>query len=200
MLAVTLTCAFLIQQSFTPSWVASGVDRQRPDASVVRGTAELDPASAFEAARKAATSRVRERWEARAAELVEESAPAWLPAFVTDQEVRRWLARVEPARGLEILDRADRERQHDFGVSYQTSLLVGEDPDALRRAEQRLGQQLRRAERTFLARVGGTMGFWMLLALGVFWLDRLSRGYMTGRLTLLALGIGAGVPVVLFLV
>ena len=40
----------------------------------------------------------------------------------------------------------------------------------------------------------------MVLALGVFWLDRLSRGYMTGRLSLLALAIGAGAPVVLFLV
>ncbi len=200
MLAVTLTCALLIQQPLTPNWVATGVDHERPSATVVRGTAELDPARAYETAHREAVSRLRERCEARAEQLIQEAAPAWLPTFVTDQEVRRWLARMDLEDGLRILDRADRERQHDFGLSYQTSLLVAEDSSFLSRAERRLGQQLRRAEKTFVVRSGVTLGLWIFLALGVFWLDRLSRGYMTGRLSLLALAIGAGAPVVLFLV
>ena len=204
MLALTLTCALLMQQpefsGWTPDWVTSGVDRDRPAATVVQGTAELDTAEAFESARAEAISRLRQRWEARAEKVVQEAAPAWLPAFVTERAVRDWMAHLEPDRALEVLDRADRERQHSFGPSYQTSLLVVEDPDLLRRAERRLGQQLARAQREFLTRAGGTLGLWAFLALGVFWLDRLSRGYMTGRLTLLATAIGAGVPVVLFLV
>ena len=200
MLAVTLTCALLMQQPIVPSWVATGVDHERPTATVVRGTAELNPAQAYETAHREALSRLRERCEVRAEEIIQEVTPAWLPAFITEKEVRRWLARMDLDEGLKILDRADRERQHDFGLSYQTSLLVREKPSFLSRAERRLGQQLRRAEKTFLMRSGATLGLWMVLALGVFWLDRLSRGYMTGRLSLLALAIGAGAPVVLFLV
>ena len=200
MLAETLTFALLIQQSLTPSWVATGMDRGQPTATVVVGTAELDLPTAFQAAHREAVLSLRERCEDRAEQLVGDVAPAWLPALITDQAVRRWLARMDLAREVRILDRSDRERHHDFGSSYQTSLLVAGAPEFLERATSRLGRDLRRAERAFLTRSGGTLGFWVILALGAFWLDRLSRGYMTGRLTFLALATGVAVPVVLFLI
>ena len=38
--------------------------------------------------------------------------------------------------------------------------------------------------------------FWLVLAFGYAWLDRLSRGYMTGRLRLLGVLSGVAVPIV----
>lgn len=200
MLAETLTFALLIQQSFTPSWVETGMDREQPTATVVKGTAELDLAAAYETAHREAVLSLRQRYEDRAEQIVGDIAPAWLPSLITDKTVRRWLARMDLPREVRVLDRSDRERHHEFGSSYQTSLLVVDDPELLERATSRLGRDLRRAEREFLARSGGTLGFWVILALGAFWLDRLSRGYMTGRLTFLALATGVAVPVVLFLI
>ncbi|MEE9127067.1 MAG: hypothetical protein V3U11_07995, partial [Planctomycetota bacterium] len=91
MLAETLTFALLIQQSFTPSWVATGMDREQPTATVVRGAAELDLATAYETAHREAVLSLRERYEDRAEQLVGDIAPAWQPSLITDKTVRRWL-------------------------------------------------------------------------------------------------------------
>ena len=44
---------------------------------------------------------------------------------------------------------------------------------------------------------GGAVAFaWATLALAVGWFDRLSRGYMTGRLRLLGVLLGVAVPAI----
>jgi len=45
---------------------------------------------------------------------------------------------------------------------------------------------------------GGTVILWAALALLCGWLDRLTRGYMSGRLRLLFSGVGLGLPAIAF--
>jgi hypothetical protein len=168
------------------------------DAFAVTGTPELDSAAAFRAAMNQAEAKVRDAQRERAQLVAAEWRPFWMPPVFVDQVVARWGQAPQRTTGLCIVDRTDQRREHEFGSSYQTTLWVREDPDALARGERELRQQLAQLRLRTLATSGGTVVFWALLTFAVGWLDRLSRGYLTGRLRLLGLVLGSAVPAVAF--
>ena len=168
-------------------------------ASAVCGAAELTPVAAYDSARQRATQQVRDRWQQRAEATFVAERPFWLPEFVARERVRT-IVRDLPLEPLcLVVDREDRERQHEFGSSWQTTLWVAEDPQLAQRLERDLRSCQRALERSTLRRFGVTVVGWALLALGVGWFDRLTRGYATGRLRLLGFLLGSALPAFLFL-
>jgi hypothetical protein len=176
-----------------------GSDRNTPELVAVRGDTELSSAAAFESARVRAEDMLRERWQGRADRIATAMRPVWLPSVLYEQAARRWLYGLPLERNLKILDREDREREHDLGTSWQTTLWVAEDPRGVADGERAFRGELKRVEQRTLARAGITMGFWVALGLALAWVDRLSRGYMTGRLRLLGILLATAVPAILFL-
>lgn len=168
-------------------------------AVAVRGDAELDPATAFASARRKAETHVRDRWRERAHRTFEQR-PFWLPEFLSREAERRWVNNLPVQEMVQLVDREDRERVHEFGNSYQTTLWVAEDDRHVQRRERELRGELRRLERATALKLGGITATWTVLALLLVWLDRLSRGYMTGRLCVIGLLAGGAVPLALTLV
>lgn len=200
MLAMILAGALaLVTPQVDPAaWLDDGVDASRPSAVKFTGEVELTPADAFDSARACAEDGVRERLESEARALADAASPAWLPNFVAELEVRRWAEHELRHRSLEILDRRDVVRDHGFGKSFQTHLLVERyEPSARDRGG--LQHRLRRAGQLFLAKCGGTLALWGALVVLFWWLDRLSRGYMSWRLRFAAIVVGLVVPGVAFL-
>lgn len=199
MLAIALTLA-LFAQDPTASWVgARPLAATVSEACAVRGDAELSPAAALASARQRAEQQFRERWTERAERIVSRQRPIWLPGQLLRLDADRWLAALPIERSLCVVDREDRQRDHEFGQSYQTTLWVLEDDAFVARSERQLRQHLDRATRRIVFKSGGTVLFWAALALLLGWVDRLSRGYMTGRLRLVGLLLGSAVPVTAFL-
>ena len=193
MLAILLSTCFCCQPPQEPQFsMASAV--------AVRGDAELTPAAALASAQLRVDEHVRTVWQERAERTVGRLRPFWLPALLTEGAVERWIADLPVRRVVRLVDREDRERMHEFGNSYQTTLWIAEDPRAVQQGEQRLRAELRRLERSTVARCGGVAAGWVALALVLGWLDRLSRGYMTGRLLVIGLLAGASMPTLAFLV
>lgn len=192
MLGLLLSTCLLGLPPQGPATAASAV--------AVRGDAELTPAAAFASARTKVDEHVRALWRERAERAVQYQRPFWVPELLGDETVRRWLADLQVSQLVSCVDREDREREHEFGNSYQTTLWVAEDPHAVQRGEQRLRGELRRLERTTAYKYGGIAAGWTLLVMVLGWLDRLTRGYMTGRLRVAGLIGGVAVPVIAFLV
>ena len=169
-------------------------------AVAVRGDAELTPAEALQSAEERVEEHLREVWRDRAERPAERLRPFWLPRVFTDMAIRRWLADLSVERLAVRVDREDRERVHEFGNSYQTTLWIAEDPRAIASSERGLKRRLRRLEQRTAAKAGGVALGWVVLALVLGWLDRLSRGYMTGRLRAIGLFGALLLPATLFLV
>jgi len=173
---------------------------QMADAVAVSGEAELSAAEAYASASRAAEDHLRRRWQHRVDRAVAERRPFWLPAILVEDRVQRWLLDLPMSRLTRIVDRHDKERIHEFGNSYQTTLWVAEEPRFVETGAARLRDELRRLERATAIRYGCIVAGWAILALVIGWIDRLSRGYMTGRLRLLGLTCGVVFPVIAFLV
>ena len=169
------------------------------EAVAVRGDAELSPAEAFESARRRAEDHVRERWQQRADRTWAER-PFWVPDVVASHAMGRCLDDLALERSMVLVDRQDHERTHEFGNSYQTTLWVAEEPNSILQREHLLRKRLRELERVTAIKYGGIAASWVLLGVLLGWIDRLSRGYMTGRLRLLGLLAAAAIPTVTFLV
>lgn len=200
MLALIFALTLLPQEPGTPkAWVDSPGAAAAAEAFVVHGTPELDPRVATDAAMAEARESLRTRLLDQAATLVAGQAPAWMPAFLTDKVAHNWVARQDLGKALQVIDRDHKVRDHGFGKSYQAYLLVREDTHWLERESGRLALDLRRSAKTFAGGCLAVVGGWALLALVLFWLDRASRGYMTGRLWLLGLVLGAAFPSFLLL-
>lgn len=199
MLATILSLGLLVQASFASHGQPTPAGDPPVDAVVVRGDAELTPAAALASARRKAEESFRQAWTERAERLAATGRPFWLPAVFTRQVTDRWLASLPAERALKIVDREDKRREHEFGASWQTTLWVVEDPRAIEAGERLLRHELRRCETLTLGKSGITVAFWAVLGFSLSWLDRLSRGYMTGRLRLLGLLLGSAVPALLFL-
>ncbi|MBX3462504.1 MAG: hypothetical protein KF830_04995 [Planctomycetes bacterium] len=167
-------------------------------AVAVRGDTELTAAEAYASACRRAEEHVRTRWSDRARAALARR-PFWVPAGLAERTVGRWIDDLPLAESLRLVDRDDREREHEFGHSYQTTLWVVEEPDRVGSWERLLREHLRQLEQSTALRFGGIAGAWVLLALTVGWLDRLSRGYMTGLLRGLGLAAAAAVPAITFL-
>ena len=200
MLALTLALTMLAQSpQEMKSWVDQDGDADRPNAHVVSGMPELTPKEAWDSA----NARVREQRQERLVEAgrryLEREAPAWLPDFVGNRVLREWCTEQGSRPSDEILDRDLLVRDHDFTRSYQGFLLVEERRGLVNASPRSLERKLRSAQGAFIRRCGATCMFWGLLALGAWWLDRLTRGYMTVRLRLLALAGGVVGPVLIML-
>lgn len=169
-------------------------------AVAVRGDAELTPAAALASARNKVEDHVRGLWEERARRAQAAIRPFWVPEVLSDQAIRRWLAGLQVAQLTRCVDREDKEREHEFGSSYQTTLWVAEDTSVAQRNEQRLRRELHHLERLTAIKYGGIAASWVALVVLLGWVDRLSRGYMTGRLRLVGLLGAAAVPTIAFLV
>ncbi|MCK5944833.1 MAG: hypothetical protein KAI24_22790 [Planctomycetes bacterium] len=169
-------------------------------AVAVRGDTELSPAEALASAEARVDEHIRRVWRDRAQRAAERHRPFWMPELLTEGAVQSWLADLPVEQLIARVDREDRERVHEFGNSYQTTLWIAEKPELVERGERRLRAELRRLERTTAVKAGGVAAGWVVLALILAWIDRLSRGYMTGRLR--AIGVLGGVlmPAALFLV
>jgi hypothetical protein len=198
MIATALSCVLFAQAPMAALAVAdpSGA---ASEAIAVRGDAELTPAAAYDSARTRAELHLQERWLERGRRLVVEQRPFWLPSLLAERAVARWLAGSPASEGMRIVDRDDRKREHEFGSSWQTTLWVAEDPRHVAHGERALRRELERVQQRTLLVSGGTVAFWAGLLFVLAWLDRLSRGYMTGRLRLVGLVLGAAVPAVAFL-
>jgi hypothetical protein len=194
-----LLCATLLAPQGPTDWARDGVDPRHPGAVVVVGMPELSPREAMASAEAEARAIRRQRLESRGAELIEDRARFWLPPFVRSRALAGWVDEQGAALPLELLDREETVRDHGFGKSFQTHLVVGSaEPNEA--ALRRLARRLDREGQRFLATCGGTLGLWAVLAFAWAWFDRLSRGYMTGRLAAIAVAMGVVVPGVAFLV
>ena len=194
---VAVTCA---QAPQSPDWLEAGCDSTRPHAIVVSGTAELTPNEAFQTAIDRVQEANRERLRAQGTRIVAAQKPFWLPAFVTDRVLEDWLRRAERSGATpRVLAREDKVRDHGFGNSYQTWLLVEPEPAGASPGDGRLMGALRQSSRLFVLKCGGTVLLWGFLALVGTWLDRLTRGYMTGRLRLIGWALGIAIPTIAFL-
>ncbi len=196
MFALLLTACLSVPAPQGPSTAPSPVQA----AVAVRGDAELTPADALASAEARVEEHVRRRWRDRAAAASLRHRPFWMPAALTDHATSRWLAELPVKQLVAQVDRADRERVHEFGNSYETTLWVAEVPGAVQRGEHQLRCVLRDLERDTALKAVGVVSTWFVLALILGWVDRLSRGYMTGRLRAIGLLGGALLPVVLFVV
>lgn len=169
-------------------------------AVAVSGDTELSPADALASAELRVDEHIRSLWQERAKRAASRQSPFWMPQTLTDNTVRRWLGDLSVPRLIKQVNRDDKERVHEFGNSYQTTLWIAEDREMVERGESRLRAALHRLERTTAVKAGGIAAGWVFLALLLGWLDRLSRGYMTGRLRAIGVLGGLLVPAALFLV
>lgn len=155
--------------------------RPGADAIAVRGEPELTAAAALASAEARLGEQLRAGWRQRASALAAEAA-GWLPQAAVDGVVARWLAATPTAELVRVVDRADRTRDHGFGASWQTTLWYAEDAQLRRRGEAALRAEFAAVRRDCVVRGGAVAGAWATLAFLVGWFDRLTRGYMTGRL------------------
>ena len=181
------------------TWVDRGYDPGEPNAHSVSGTPELTRKAAWASATKRAVQDHDERLAELAGDTANATTSSWLPEFVVAKVVREWTREQTRRTRPKVLDRDLLVREHGFGRSYQAFLLLDElDPSVASRSRG-LSRRLAKAERMFLAKCGGTVGLWALLALVLAWIDRLTRGYMTGRLYLIGAALGVCGPILLVL-
>jgi len=169
-------------------------------AVAVRGEPELTPAAAYASAYRRAEAQVQARWQERAERQLASQRPFWLPEVVAQKALQQWLHSLPADQLLACVDRQDREREHEFGSSWQTTLWVAEPTGLLPQHERAMAQTLRRTQRETAFRYGGIVGGWTLVWLLVGWFDRLTRGYMTGRLRSIGALLALSFPVLAFLV
>lgn len=195
MLAVLIVAALNLQgpQAGEPDWLEDGLDPRRPAAVRVVGSVELSPAEAFASARSEAATTFESEAVRTAFERAGDVVPFWMPNFIVERVVDRWQRQYVSGRCFEIVDREDVVRDHGFGPSFQTHLLVEPLPPS-DRAVSRLRHRVHCATEALMVHGGGTLAFWAVLAIAFWWIDRLSRGYMSGRLLTLALALGVTVP------
>jgi len=202
MLALTLVTITLVQAPQAPlalkAWVDQEGDPGRPDSYVVSGLPELSRKAAWDSAMARAHEQRQERLVAVGRRYLEQHVPLWLPAFVSERVLHEWRTDQGRRQRLDELDRDMIVRDHAFAKSYQGFLLL-EEPDAISAVSRSLGRSLASAKDGFIRRCGAICALWGMLALAAFWLDRLTRGYMTARLSLLALAAGVAGPIIIML-
>lgn len=169
-------------------------------AVAVRGDAELSPAAAFASAERRAHDHIRSLWRTRADHLARRHCPRWLPSFLAARTVEQWLAELPVRRLMTQVDREDTERIHEFGNSYQTTIWVAERPQLVERSERSFAAAIRGLQERSLFKAVCVLIGWFGMAVLLCWTDRLSRGYMTGRLWAIGLLCSAALPSLLFLV
>lgn len=198
MLALSVTLCLLAQ---APPLAMSPREGDRdlgpPHTWSVSGTPELSPREAWAAASRRMEAERLADLQARAQAVAVVSAPAWLPDFAVDRALRTWTEQQLRQQQPRVVEREMVVRDHGFGSSYQAILQVEAGGGDERRALLGLQRELRREGWFLLVKSGVTAAWWGILALGLFWLDRLTRGYMTGRLRIVGLGLAAILPLVL---
>ena len=167
---------------------------------VVEGELELTrsdaEASALERARDAHRTQLRER----ADRIASSAIPFWMPQMFAQPTIDRWIGDLERSAPLQVLDSDTEELSYSYGKAFRSSVTVARvHRDGLSKQEARLERRLGEVGKLLLAKCGVTAIVWGLLAFVCSWFDRLTRGYMTGRLRLIALAMGIAVPGILML-
>ncbi len=178
-------------------WVDRGYASDHPDACVISGTPELNRKDAWAAVTRRAVEEQQLRISERAADQAVAQSPAWLPGFVRERAVKQWTGDQVRRQRLKVLDRDLLVRDHGFGNSYQAFLLLDKVDPGSATSSRSLATKLQREQKRFVMKCGGTLGWWGVLAIFVLWLDRLTRGYMTGRLYTLGAALGICAPILL---
>ena len=178
-------------------WVDRGYDGTQPNSAVVAGTPELSRSEAWRSASLRAIEQRQDQLKAFASARLAVAGDSWIPDFVTQQAVRAWSGEQMEGYRLRVLDRDLLVRNHGFGQSFQAFLLLDRGVPGARHGAQALEQCLADARAKFTFQCGGVLGWWGLMALLAFWLDRLTRGYMTGRLFVLGSGLALLAPILL---
>ncbi|MBI5853131.1 MAG: hypothetical protein HZB39_19140 [Planctomycetes bacterium] len=191
MSAVLSAWLFLAVTAPLPSIVPQDA---RGPAHRIAGSVELTEAAADAAALESAADQLHDEIERRTDAALPRVTPRWLPVPVARVLVADWIARQDPRDALEIVDRDRTVRDHGSFASYQTELVVRHDQKALDRLLAGLRSELRRRGVTLAYVAGGTAGLWSFLVLAYWWLDRVSRGYMSWRLRFLFAGMGVAAP------
>lgn len=198
--ATFIAFSMLQMPSGQDPWGAIPASAQQPGTMIVFGTPELTPGEAYESAQEQAQENLRRYFVEKGTAVVERSTPVWLPGFVEDRILGRWIAALDLAGAFRVLDREQIDRDHGHSMSYQTRLLIKRDPAKLERSLRSLKRDTAQGEKWFLATCGGTAILWAALALLCGWMDRLTRGYMSNRLRLLFSGLGLCLPAIAFLI
>ena len=191
MLAVTLALTLLAQgPGSTHAWAMAGPEPAGGTTVTIVGDLELSRGEAQQSAMVAARQFHLERLRQRGEELADRFAPFWLPEFVVEPQVDAWVARAERSTPVAVADRETETFDYSYGEAFRTTLQVESATALDRDAEYRMERGLRQLGRLLLAKLGGIAVFWGLLAFLSSWFDRLTRGYMSWRLRLIALGLG----------
>lgn len=199
MLAMTLSLALLMQAPGSCDWsLASGGGRPVAARSV-EGAIELTRGDAEASAEREARRIHREELESWGQELAASLAPSWLPQILVRGEVQAWAARHERMSPLRISRLETVTHRYSYGKAYQTTAHLGSRDADSRDAEARLERRFRQVGKILLAKCGGIAVFWGLLAFLSSWFDRLTRGYMTWRLRLIAMALGLTGPALVLL-
>ncbi len=185
--------AWLFLAVAAPSAAVVPQDDRRP-AHRIAGSVELTEAAADAAALESAADQLRGEIERQTDAALPRVAPRWLPVPVARALAAGWIARQDPGDVLEIVDRDRTVRDHGSFASYQTELVVRHDQKAVDRLLAGLRSELRRRGSMLACVAGGTAGLWSFLVLLYWWLDRVTRGYMSWRLRFLFAGMGVAAP------
>lgn len=173
-------------------------DCQDPVAASVRvralGTVEISEAEADRAARSRLVERLAMDLERRASLVVTHAAPGWWPRWASDAVVHEWLAKVDVGALLSEENLQRVEYDHGtLGSSYRSEASASLDENKIARQIAGLRSLVRGRTRAMITKSLAVGASWVAVGLGVAWLDRLSRGYMTARLRWL--GAAAGLVV-----
>lgn len=178
-------------------WVDRGYADDQPNSCVVSGTPELSHKEAWAVAIQRAVSEQEGRIEQLGQAQANSQSASWLPDFVRERVVRHWTGEQMRRHELKVLDRDILVRDHGFGRSFQAFLLLDKvDPQSATKSRS-LTRRLQREQKRFVMKCGGTVGWWGILAIFVLWIDRLTRGYMTGRLYTVGAMLGLVAPILL---
>lgn len=174
---------------------SAGDPRRGTDEEIrVIGRVELTAPAADEAARTRLDEQLREQIVRRGEALLTQRRPFWLPESLARRALGHWVGRVDPLSTVEVVDSIRHQHDHGGYRSFRTELVVRPDPDRTERLVRGYARVLDRTAVRFGAVVGGSVVWWGLCAFLWFWFDRVSRGYMTGRLCLVFVGMGLTAP------
>ncbi len=193
--AIALVLAAPCLPQDPPTWIEMSSGRVATSAeTVVHGRVELRPVEADAAAEEQVLQEFRWDLERAAREHSDLHGPAWLPSPLVERRIDGWLRGLSVERTVEVVDRFRQRHDHGDYESFQTHLLVRPDPERRAAALANLDRSLSTTVRRLGWWAGGSLGLWGLLAFAWMWFDRLTRGYMTGRLGSLCVGMGVAVP------
>ncbi len=175
------------------------VDQNLAGSLVITGSPELSREAARASARSHAKAQLNSNLQVAAVNYLQHNPQGYLPESRVSAVLEQWCWQETQQWQPTILKAQMEVRDHRFGQSYQEELLLKGIEAELPAALARLQGQMASARYWFFGKWGAVlMGLTATGVLG-FWLDRMTRGYMTGRLALLFSGLAMAGSSIAFL-